>query len=264
VELPLINKILDIMYDYLCSSPLKLGSSLWRKIHVEALEKLAASSFLFKNMNAQESNLINELFDHIAATAVQQRDPEAEQLIQSKIAANPHAPYVLTQSTIILQQAVTAAQARIASLEKQVAEASSQSQGGGFLSGVTNLFGAPAQSPAPSRPVAPPPIPQQSTPAAPSTGGGFLQNAMATAAGVAGGALLFQGIENLMGHGGSAGSGGFLAGNQPTEVINNYYSDSGTGDTADTTDDAGSFLADNGDQSDFDDGFSGSGDDSFV
>jgi hypothetical protein len=215
-------------------------------------------------MNAQESTLINELFDRIAATAVQQRDPEAEQLIQSKIASNPHAPYVLTQSTIILQQAVTVAQAKIASLEKQVAEAASQSQGGGFLSGVANLFGAPNQPTAPSRPLAPPPIPQQPVPSAPSPSGGFLQNAMATAAGVAGGALLFQGIESLMGHSGGVGSGGFLAGSQPTEITNNYYSDPDSVDAADNTDDTGSYLADNGDQSDFDDGFGGSGDDSFV
>jgi hypothetical protein len=166
-------------------------------------------------MNPQESSLINELFDRVAQTASQQRDQEAEQLIAAKIAANPHAPYVLAQSTIILQQAVTAAQTRIAALEKQVAEGSPQAQGGSFLSGVANLFGPP--QPAPARPVAPPPISTQSV--APQ-GGGFLQNAMATAAGVAGGALLFQGIENLMGHG-----GGFGGESQPTEVVNNYYNE---------------------------------------
>ena len=34
-------------------------------------------------------------------------------------------------------------------------------------------------------------------------GGGFLRSALATAAGVAGGALLFDGIRNLLGHSGS-------------------------------------------------------------
>jgi len=197
-------------------------------------------------MNPQESALINELFDRVAQTSGQQRDQEAEQLIESKIAATPHAPYVLAQSAIILQQAVVAAQARIAALEKQVAEAGSQAQGGSFLSGVTNLFGPPQT--APTRPVVPPPVPTQV--AAPQ-GGGFLQNAMATAAGVAGGALLFQGIENLMGHGGGFG-GGFGGGNQPTEVVNNYYTDGSN----DPSQDDGYNVADN-DTSDFDGGDDG-------
>ena len=195
-------------------------------------------------MNPQESALINELFDRVAQTSGQQRDQQAEQLIESKIASTPHAPYILAQSTIILQQAVIAAQAKIAALEKQVAEASSQAQGGSFLSGVANLFSPPQT--APTRSVVPPPVPTQV--AAPQ-GGGFLQNAMATAAGVAGGALLFQGIENLMGHG-----GGFGGGNQPTEVVNNYYTDGSN----DPSQDDGYNVADN-DTSDFDGGDDGGG-----
>jgi hypothetical protein len=226
-------------------------------------------------MNSQESTLIAELFDRISKNPPQQVDSEAERLIAEKVAANPQAAYVLTQSTIILQQAVTSAQARISALEKQIAEASSAQQSGGFLSGVANLFGTPQPQaqPAPARPVAPPPIPQQAAPAAASSaGGGFLQNAAATAAGVAGGALLFQGIQNLFGHGGGFGGGGFgggsgfLAQNQPTEVINNYYMDDQTNDQnsdeiAQNDDLSGDDLADN----DFSDGggsdFFGGGDD---
>jgi hypothetical protein len=213
-------------------------------------------------MNSQELTLITELFDRIAQTSVLQRDAEAERLIAEKVAANPQAPYVLTQSTIILQQAVTAAQSRIAALEKQIAEASSQQaqQGGGFLSGVANLFGTPQPpaQPAPARPLTPPPIPQAAP--APSGGGSFLQNAAATAAGIAGGALLFQGIENLLGHGGGFGGGGFGGGsgflgqNQPTEVINNYYMDDhANASVADTEDDSAFDLADNDDFSGGDD-----------
>jgi hypothetical protein len=220
-------------------------------------------------MNSQESTLITDLFDRISKNPPQQFDLEAERLIAEKVAANPQAAYVLTQSTIILQQAVTAAQARIAALEKQVAESASQQQGGGFLSGVSNLFGAPQPQaqPASARNVAPPPIPQQSAPAAaPSAGGSFLQNAAATAAGVAGGALLFQGIQNLLGHvGGSGsvgGSSGLVGQNQPTEVINNYYMDGQGHDAVAQADDQNGYdLADN----DFSDGdgsdFFGGGDD---
>jgi len=66
---------------------------------------------------------------------------------------------------------------------------------------------------------------------APSSGGGFLKSALTTAAGVAGGAALFQGIESLIGH--NAGAFGPAlserglnpegAGN--TEVVNNYYNE---------------------------------------
>ena len=87
----------------------------------------------------------------------------------------------------------------------------------------------------------PPPLPPRPAPApgyappsaqqaAPSRGGGFLQGALSTAAGVAGGALLFQGIQNLIGHnpgpfeGLSGPSGGLISGNEPvvenTEVVN--------------------------------------------
>ena len=60
-----------------------------------------------------------------------------------------------------------------------------------------------------------------------------MQSALSTAAGVAGGAVLFQGIENLLGHNpgpfaGSTGpSGGFFGGGEKpvenTEITNNYY-----------------------------------------
>jgi hypothetical protein len=62
-------------------------------------------------------------------------------------------------------------------------------------------------------------------------GGGFLRSAAATAAGVAGGALLFQGIESLFGQHASAG---ILGGQGMTpglgeSVVNNYYGDAGAG-----------------------------------
>ena len=235
-------------------------------------------------MTPEEAQLINGLHDRLDQVPPQSLDTEAERLISSRVAANPHAPYLLTQSVLVLQQAVTGAQTRIADLEKQLAEAKLQAQqapqgGGSFLSGVANLFGspqpvAPVRQVAPPSPGAPPPIPQQ----APSAGGSFLQNALGTAAGVAGGALLFQGIENLMGHnagafgGMGAPSGGFLGQNQPTEVINNYYAS--PSDAADTTqsgsgfDDSEPMVADNDDNSaDFDQDqdmdFSGGDDSSF-
>jgi uncharacterized protein len=184
-------------------------------------------------MTSDERTLISNLFDRLHQAATQPKDTGADEFIRSKVSEQPSAPYLLVQSTLVMQQALTAAQSRIASLEKQLVEANrpAQESGGGFLSGVANLFGVgqsqpaarPQQTPPPlprqpaSSPssYAPPPIPQGAT-----RGGGFLQNALSTAAGVAGGALIFQGIQNMLGHNpgpfaGLTGPSGGLIGEQP-------------------------------------------------
>ena len=201
-------------------------------------------------MTPDERNLISGLFDRLASASNQPKDPEADQLIRSKVADNPAAPYLLAQSTLVMQQALANAQNRISALEKQIAESPAQGQqsGGSFLSGVASFFGG-GQQPQPPR-TTPPPVPPQPQQYAqpqqpPASGyppaqapagrgsGGFLQSALSTAAGVAGGALLFQGIENLIGHnpgpfaGSIAPSGGFFGGGERpienTEITNNYY-----------------------------------------
>ena len=202
-------------------------------------------------MTPEEQNLISGLFDRLAQASNQSKDAEADQLIRSKVAEIPSSPYLLVQSALVMQQALSNAQSRIATLEKQVAEAKTGAgaqTGGSFLSGVASLFGGgqshgqPQQATPPPPPSVPaPPIIQPPQPAAyanppqaPRSGGGFLQGALTTAAGVAGGALLFQGIESLIGHnpGPFAGtlspSGGFLGGERPvenTEITNNYYTE---------------------------------------
>ena len=207
-------------------------------------------------MTIDELNLISGLFDRLAPLTQQPRDPEAESLIRSKVAEQPLAPYFLTQSTLVLQQAVTAAQSRIAALEKQIAETrTAQQPQGGFLSGVSSLFGGSPAVPAASRPASSPPAsPAQTVPAG-ASGGGFLQNALATAAGVAGGAMLFQGIESLMGHGGASGFGGVgegLGGNSP-EIVNNYYGDAPDRSAGFNGDNDAAGLADNDQENDFSD-----------
>jgi hypothetical protein len=210
-------------------------------------------------MTPEEQNLISGLFDRLSqAGSSQAKDAEADQLIRSNVAQNPAAPYLLVQSTLVMQQALANAQNRIAALEKQVAEANpahgTQQGGGSFLAGVASLFGGGQSHAQPQRPTPPPPppqVPSQPAQAQPSQpygypppvpqqpagrggAGGFLQGALTTAAGVAGGALLFQGIESLIGHnpgpfsGAVAPSGGLLGGGMPvenTEVINNYYNE---------------------------------------
>jgi uncharacterized protein len=199
-------------------------------------------------MTPDERTLISTLFDRLNQVAAQPKDAAAEELIRSKVSEQQSAPYLLVQSTLVMQQALAAAQSRIASLEKQLAQSNrpAQEQGGSFLSGVANLFGVgqPSSQPPLRSPQTPAPLPPQ--PAPPSSfaspplqqtasgrGGGFLQSALSTAAGVAGGALFFQGIQNLMGHnpgpfGGLTGpGGGLIGGSEPvaenTEIVNNIY-----------------------------------------
>jgi uncharacterized protein len=201
-------------------------------------------------MTPEERNLISGLFDRLSQASSQGKDAEADQLIRSKVAEIPAAPYMLVQSLLVMQQAVGNAQSRISALEKQLAERESapaaQQTGGSFLAGVASLFGGGQSHAQPQRattPPPPPPAPMQPAqpqaygypPAVPqpaARGGGFLQGALTTAAGVAGGALLFQGIEGLLGHnpgpfsGAVSPSGGLFGGATPTEnteIINNYY-----------------------------------------
>ena len=194
-------------------------------------------------MTSDERTLISTLFDRLNQAGTQPKDAEADDYIRAKVLEQPAAPYLLVQSTLVMQQALAAAQTRIASLEKRLTEATRPSQEPSFLSGVANLFGVgqPSPQPAPRSVQTPPPLPPRpaSAPgyappstqqAAPSRGGGFLQGALSTAAGVAGGALLFQGIQNLIGHnpgpfeGLSGPSGGLISGNEPvvenTEIVN--------------------------------------------
>ena len=205
-------------------------------------------------MTPEEHNLISGLFDRLSQASSQGKDAEADQLIRSKVAEIPAAPYMLVQSLLVMQQAVTNAQSRIGALEKQLAEKdaapSTQPAGGSFLAGVASLFGGGQSHGQPQRatqqPPPPPPAPMQpaqpaqqqpygyppQVPQPAARGGGFLQGALTTAAGVAGGALLFQGIEGLLGHnpgpfsGAVSPSGGLFGGATPTEnteIINNYY-----------------------------------------
>ena len=156
-------------------------------------------------MTPEERNLITGLFDRLrtADAGAPNKDHEAEDLIRQLTAQAPSAPYLLTQTLLVQEHALANAQARIQALERQVAQPPPQQQssgGGGFLSGLFGSHSTP--TPAAPPPQAPPPMPVQTQAPpypttmtmAPSAGGGFLRNALTTAAGVAGGAALFQGI----------------------------------------------------------------------
>jgi hypothetical protein len=211
-------------------------------------------------MTPQEQQLLNGLFQRIRDAAAMPRDKDAEALIGEAVRQQPYAPYLLAQTVLIQEEALKAAnghieelEARLKQLEAQKADAQPTSFlgglfGGGISSGGRTPSGVPSVGGAtPSaQPTAgvwntqprPQPAPQAqgwSGAAYPQQayppqggfgfgmGGSFLGSALATAAGVAGGALLFQGLQSAFsGHHASAlldqtapGGAGF-AGSDPT------------------------------------------------
>jgi uncharacterized protein len=218
-------------------------------------------------MTPEERDLVNRLFQRLKSADAAQKDREAEDLINRLVVQQPAAPYLLTQTVLVQEHALNAAQARIAELEAELAGAKrGQPEGGGrtsFLGGlaVSGPWGARASAPASAAASqgtasSAPPVAAGSVPVtAPPAGGGFLRQALATAAGVAGGALLFDGIRSLFAHnpgpfGPALGAGWGQPMGSPTEttIVNNYYgTDDGhaaSGADPSTSDSAG--VADTG------------------
>ena len=106
------------------------------------------------------------------------RDRDAEMYINQKMQATDGSAYFMAQTVVVQEQALNAAQQRIADLEYALQHQAKQGQQaqGGFLS---RLFGG-QQNPVP------PQRPMQQQP----QGGGFLAGAAQTAVGVAGGMML--------------------------------------------------------------------------
>ena|SRR5271165_5600765 len=186
-------------------------------------------------MTPEERQLLTDLAKKIAQTPAPARDPEAEEFIRTQIGSRPDALYLMTQTVLIQNMAIEHAKQEIDQLKRQ--QPAPAAPGGSFLGGGGG-WGSPQPAyntpqPQPSYNVPPPMPPQQ-----PSFGGGggmssFLKTAGVTAAGVAAGALAFEGIrsmfggvEHMLGFGGHPGMGsGFLGGGPPVEevVVNNYY-----------------------------------------
>jgi hypothetical protein len=191
-------------------------------------------------MTPQEESMLNDLIGRVQQTQLTEKDPEAEQLLNQSLGRNPNALYILAQTVLVQNYALEQAQGQLNELRQQTQAL--QQQPAHTTSFLGNLLGH-------RDPVPPPPPPQPGYGASPygqpwnqppsygpppPAGSSFLRSAATTAAGVAAGALAFQGIESLMGgFGHSAGFGGgsglFGGGEgRPEEtVINNYYDDSG-------------------------------------
>jgi uncharacterized protein len=197
-----------------------------------------------RTMTPQEQDMIGGLIDRVQKTQLAEKDMDAEQMLQEGLGRNPDALYILAQTVLVQKYALDQAQAQLTALKAQVEQMQQHPEPKHATSFLGNLLGrndAPAPPPPPPPPSqqgwtqvpayqtgAPVAYPQYGAPMG-AGGGGFLQGALQTAAGVAAGALAFQGVESLMhGFGHSAGYGeglgGFGGGDRP-EVINNYYGD---------------------------------------
>ena len=180
-------------------------------------------------MNADERQLITQLFERMRNYGAPEKDREAEALINQLVRASPDAIYMLVQSVLVQEQALEAANTRLQDLEEQLRsmEEGDRSRGarsGGFLSGywgsrsapeprssvpqvgsraTPSAYGGRDEGRAPWSQSQPPP---QASPAQPAASGGFMRSALATAAGVAGGVLVADSIRNMLGGGAHAGA----------------------------------------------------------
>ncbi len=196
-------------------------------------------------MTPDERDLLTRFLDDLARSRPQAKDTEAAQQIDAALRSNPDAAYVLVQHAILSDHALQDAQARIADLEVQLrgGPPPQEPQQPGFLGalfgkgappnppgvGQAGPWGARGGAVPPTAPDYPPPPMQAAGPFSGGGGlGGFLRNAGTTAAGVAGGAFLFEGLSGLFGHrpgfGQGFGGGYGFEGGPPVEntVINEY------------------------------------------
>lgn len=187
-------------------------------------------------MNSEEQTLIDDLFARLqqAQTQAEPRDAQAQARINEHLGHQPDAGYFMTQAILVQEAALKrldeqnrALAQQVEQLQNQLLQARAQtpaaapSGGGGFLS---SLFGGPRdplpgasrapsasggngwREPGRSAPTAQLGAQNFSAPAqnaaapaqqAPAAGGSFLGGALKTAAGVAGGVMLAQGISSL-------------------------------------------------------------------
>ncbi|WP_214512889.1 DUF2076 domain-containing protein [Pseudomonas brassicacearum] len=196
-------------------------------------------------MNSEEQTLIDGLFSRLqqAEKDSAPRDVQAEARIKEHLVSQPAAGYFMAQAILVQEAAIKRLDEQNKQLTQQVeqlqaelqrvrSQPSAPSGGGGFLS---SIFGGsardsrPASAPTssgggwrepaqPSFNAQPQPQPQQGFGAPPGNygapqqqapaAGSFLGGALKTAAGVAGGVMLAQGISSL-----------FHSNQQPQEIV---------------------------------------------
>jgi uncharacterized protein len=165
-------------------------------------------------MTEQEQQLISGLAERIRNAPTPPIDRDAYDLILHTIGSRPDVLYILTQTVLIQEMALSQARTQIEELKRQ----QGAPQQGSFL---------PQSQPSSYQ------SSQYASPPPPPSGGGFssfLHNAATTAAGVIAGEIAFDSLSSLFGHrGGFFGGGGGLFGGGISPgsetIVNNYYGD---------------------------------------
>ncbi|MCD5988147.1 MULTISPECIES: DUF2076 domain-containing protein [Pseudomonas] len=254
-------------------------------------------------MNSEEQTLIDGLFSKLksAETGSAPRDVEAEARIKEHLNQQPAAPYYMAQAILVQEAAVNQLNQQVKERDEQIQRLQAELQqakaqgssapaqgGGGFLSSIFGGGGNRPQSqpqqsfsqpPASSGggwrdggPSSPPPYnapqgnqgnyaaPQQQAP----RGGGFLGGALQTAAGVAGGVMLAQGLSSMFGSHNQPEEVVEVIKEEPAQVADHSPQDSGGGwnDNQESVTSNDSYGSDQGGWDDG--GFDGGDDDSFV
>lgn len=245
-------------------------------------------------MNSEEQSLIDGLFSRLKQAEADggPRDVQADQRIREHVANQPAAAYYMAQAILVQEAAVKRLDEMNRQLKTELEQAKAAAskapaQSGGFLSG---LFGggsrdqAPApvqQAPSgggwrePARGYAPPPAPPQYGGGQPgyqpgyaqpqAAGGGFMRGALQTAAGVAGGMMLAEGLSSLFHHNNApqeiveiireepapaADQGGNWGEDNSQQLVSDnsdWNNDRGGFSDADYSGDSGGFLSDDDD-----------------
>jgi len=259
-------------------------------------------------VTSQEEQMLNSLVERVNSTQLPERDPDAAELLKKGFSRNPDAVYILSQSVLVQNIALEQARAQLSEAQAQLQQQQSQPpRANTFLGKLLHPNSAPTPPPPAQgyQQVYSPPQPEYQQPyygnqpyGGPQYGGpqygapqqpSFLRSAAQTAAGVAAGALAFEGVEALLhggfghpgyGMGGGFGMPGVGMGMGPEviydapreEIINNYYDSPGGGEhhhsesysdsSSSWGDDSGSTPSDFGDSGGgFDDGGGNSGND---
>ena len=214
--------------------------------------------------------MLNSLVERVNSTQLTEKDPDAAALLERGFSGNTDAVYVLAQSVLVQNIALEQARAQLSQAQDQIQQLQQKpAHASSFLG---NLLGHRDPAPPAYQPVyTPQAAPEYQTPynpppppyGGPGYGGpqyvggpppgqpSFLRSAAQTAAGVAAGALAFEGVEALL-HGGfghpgmGMGMGGWgmpgvgfgmgpgmgMGFERPVEetiVNNNYYDEPGSG-----------------------------------
>jgi len=184
--------------------------------------------------------MLEGLVRKVEETRLTEKDPEADQLLRQGLGRDPDAVYKLAQTVLVQNLALNQARAQIRQMQ-QTQQQGQPAQATSFLGGLLGHRDPPPPTPPQYQQVPSPQAPGYQAPPqyatappyaapGPSPAGSFLRSAATTAAGVAAGALAFEGIESLLrgfGHSSGEWGGGFGSGAPPGEetVINNYYDD---------------------------------------